>query len=203
MVERIFGRLAAVSLLVCAVAVGGCAAEQLQHKREGELAELLSWLPGRYDNVAQAERDAKSGVHPAHQKIAIVIIPVQTPRLGHHVFYAQEMSVDSPQLVVSERMLSFDIDAKRGIVGLIYNFIEPSRWRDGAQNPQIFTGVMVEDVAPLGCELIWERSGERFTANHDPKHCHRAGGADEGGPEAVVTSESLTLGGFEFRKRGH
>src|SRR5580658_9522562 len=135
MVERIFGRLAAVSLLVCAVAVGGCAAEQLQHKREGELAELLSWLPGRYDNVAQAERDAKSGVHPAHQKIAIVIIPVQTPRLGHHVFYAQEMSVDSPQLVVSERMLSFDIDAKRGIVGLIYNFIEPSRWRDGAQNP--------------------------------------------------------------------
>jgi hypothetical protein len=201
MAEHTFGRLAAVTLLLCALAGGGCADQQRQ--REGDLAELLAWLPGRYDNVAQAERDAKNGVHPAHEKIVIIIIPVQTPRLGHHVFYAQEMAADNAQRVMSERMFSFDIDEDRGIIGLMYNFVEPRRWRDGEQNPQIFTGVMAEDVVPVGCELIWKRSGEHFTANHDPKHCHRAGGADTGGPEATLTAEALTLSGFEFRKSAH
>jgi hypothetical protein len=202
MAEHLWRRLAAVSLLVCTLALGGCADQQ--KLRAEELADLLAWLPGRYDNVAQAERDAKSGAHPAqHEKIAIIIIPVQTPRLGHHVFYAQEMAADDPRRVMSERMFSFDIDEDRGIIGLMYNFAEPRRWRDGQQNPQIFTGVMTEDVAPVGCELIWKRSGERFTANHDPKHCHRAGGADVGGPEATLTAEALTLSGFEFRKSAH
>jgi hypothetical protein len=200
MAEHLLGRLAALSLLVGMLA-GGCADQQ--KLREEELADLLAWLPGRYDNVAQAERDAKNAVHPAHEKIVIVIIPVQTPRLGHHVFYAQEMAADNAQRVMSERMFSFDIDEDRGIIGLMYNFAEPRRWRDGEQNPQIFTGVMSEDVAPVGCELIWKRTGERFSANHDPKHCHRAGAADAGGPEATLTAEALTLSGFEFRKIAH
>ena len=202
MAEHNWRRIVALSLLVGTLLSGGCV-DQEKKQRTTDLAELLTWLPGRYDNVAQAERDAKSGVRGAHQKIAIIIIPVQTPRLGHHVFYAQEMAADSPQLVMSERMFSFDIDEKRGIIGLMYNFAEPQRWRDGSLNPQIFTGVVVEDVAPVGCELIWVRSGERFTASHDPKHCHRAGGAEEAGPEATLTAEALTLGGFEFRRSAH
>jgi CpeT/CpcT family (DUF1001) len=201
MAEHLWGRLAAVSLLVCTLSSGGCADQQ--KLREEELADLLAWLPGRYDNVAQVERDARAGVHPAHEKIAIIIIPVQTPRLGHHVCYAQEMAADNPRRVMSERMFSFDIDEKRGVIGLMYNFAEPRRWRDGDENPQIFTGVLPQDVAPVGCELIWKRSAEQFTASHDPKHCHRAGGADAGGPEATLTAEALTLSGFEFRKSAH
>ena len=101
---------------------------------------------------------------------------------------------------MSERMFSFDIDENRGIVGLMYTFVEPVRWRGGVRNPQLFTSVMTDDVSPIGCELIWKRSGETFTANHDPKHCHRAGGDAASGPEATLSADTLTLAGFEFKK---
>ena len=74
------------------------------------------WLSGRYDNVAQAEQDVKSGVHSPHDKVSIIIIPTNTPRLGHHVFFAQEMAADNPDRVLSERMFSFDLDEERGIL---------------------------------------------------------------------------------------
>lgn len=203
MAETTWRRLALLSLLAGALLLVGCAAQKRERERQDNLADVLAWFPGRYDNVAQAERDEKSGVHPPHAKVAILVIPVQTPRLGHHVFYAQEMAADDPKRVMSERMFSFDIDEDRGIIGLMYDFAEPRRWRDGQLNPQIFTGVLPEDVAPVGCELIWKRSGEQFTANHDPKHCHRAGGGAATGPEATLSADALTLSGYEFRKSAH
>lgn len=203
MAEHTWRRLAAVSLLAGALILVGCAAQKRQQEREDDLADVLAWFPGRYDNVAQAEQDVKSGVHSPHDKVSIIIIPTNTPRLGHHVFFAQEMAADNPDRVLSERMFSFDLDEERGIIGLMYNFAEPRRWRDGQLNPSLFTVVMIEDVAPVGCELIWKRKGEEFLANHDPKHCHRAGAATASGPEATLSAEALTLSGYEFRKSGH
>jgi hypothetical protein len=203
MAETNWHRVAAASLLAVVLMLAGCAAQKRERERADDLADVLAWFPGHYDNVAQAEHDEKSGAHAAHDRVAILIIPVQTPRLGHHIFFAQEMAADDPKRVLSERMFSFDIDEERGIIGLMYNFAEPRRWRDGQLNPQIFTVVMPEDVAPVGCELIWKRSGEQFVANHDTKHCHRAGGKAVSGPDATLSAEALTLSGYEFRKSGN
>jgi len=193
--------LAAASALALML-LGGACADQAQ-KREDDLAELLSWLPGRYDNGAQAQHDAQAGVPAPHDRVALLIMPVSTPRLGHHIFYVQEMAPDNPERIMSQRMFSFDIDEQRGIIGLMYNFIEPLRWRDGARDPRLFTSVMADDVAPVGCELVWTRSGEQFTARHDPKHCHRSGGGGGTGPEATLSADALTLSGYEFRKGAH
>lgn len=203
MAENIRHRLAAVIMLAGALILVGCAAQKRERERADDLADVLAWFPGRYDNVAQAEHDAKSGVAKPHDKVSLIIIPTDTPRLGHHVFFAQEMAADNAKRVLSERMFSFDIDDERGIIGLMYNFAEPRRWRDGQLNPSIFTVVMSEDVAPVGCELVWKRKGDGFEANHDPKHCHRAGGPADSGPEATLSADVLTLSGYEFRKSGH
>jgi hypothetical protein len=202
MAESNWRGIAAACLLAAALMLSGCAAQKRERERAEDLADVLAWFPGHYDNLAQAEHDEKTGVHTPHDRVAILIIPVQTPRLGHHLFYAQEMAADDPKRVLSERMFSFDIDEERGIIGLMYNFAEPRRWRDGQLNPSIFTIVMAEDVAPVGCELIWKRSGEQFVANHDTKHCHRAGGSATSGPDATLSAEALTLSGYEFRKSG-
>lgn len=201
MAEQTWRSLAAASALALLLLGVGCA-DQAQ-KREDDLAELLSWLPGRYDNGVQAQHDAQARVQAAHDHVALLVMPVSTPRLGHHVFYLQEMAPDNPERIMSQRMFSFDIDEKRGIIGLMYNFIEPLRWRDGARDARMFTSVMAEDVAPVGCELIWTRSGDEFTAHHDPKHCHRTGGGSVSGPEATLSAEQLTLSGYEFRKGAH
>ena len=174
----------------------GCASEEKQ--REEDLGELLGWFPGQYDNKEQVAQDEKNGVHQTHVPIALIIVPVQTPRLGHHVYFAEETAADDPKRVMSERMFSFDLDEKRGIVGIMYNFVDSRRWRDGQMNPDIFTVVMTDDVVPVGCEFIWKRSGETYIAGYDPKHCHTR--AKPGENPAELTIDSLNLAGFHFKK---
>ena len=201
MVEAAVRRLATAALVSLALLGGGCANQE--KVKEDDLADLISWLPGRYDNLAQVQHDEKTGVRPPHEAIALLVRPAQTPRLGHHVFYVQEMAPDNAERIMSQRMFSFDTDEKRGVVGLMYTFVEPVRWREAVHNPQMLTGIMTEDVSPVGCELIWKRSGDTFTASHDPKHCHRAGGPAQNGPDATLTPETLTLAGYEFRRSAH
>jgi hypothetical protein len=193
--------LTGAAVLLLAAALAGCSNQG--KVREDDLAELLSWLPGHYDTVAQAQRDEKNGVRPGHDRLALVVLPVYVPRIGHHVFFVEEVASDNAERVMSERLFSFDIDEKRGIIGLMYNFIEPLRWRGGPGNPQLLTSVMTEDVAPVGCELIWTRKGETFSAYHDPQHCHRSAADVTVGPEAQLTPTTLTLGDFEFKKGAH
>ena len=182
----------AAATAIAALGLLGACADQTK-LRESELTQLLGWLPGRYDNTAQADSDAQRGVQPPHDRIALIIVKVYTPRLGHHVFYVQEMAADDPRRVMSERMFSFTVDEKRGIVETVYTFTEPLRWRDGQRNIELFTSVVTEDVQSAGCELLWKKSGEQFSATHDAKLCHSTGGAAPGESAAQLSADSLSL----------
>lgn len=192
------GRRLGCAALGAALAVL-CACTSQTKLREGELTQLLALLPGRYDNSAQAELDARAGARPAHEKIALVIARVYTPRLGHHVFYAQEMAADDARRVMSQKMYSFEVDEKRGIVETVYEFVEPLRWRDGQQNTQLFTSVVTDDVQAEGCQLLWSKNGERFVATHDAKVCPDSGGA-AAAPQAELSVGALSVGDYRFRK---
>ncbi len=190
---------AGLALVTLLGLLAGCATSKGKEHDE-DLSDLIAWFPGHYDDLAQVQKDEKNGVLPPHEQIALVIRPAQTPRLGHHVYFVQEMAPDNPERIMSQRMFSFDVDAERGVVGLMYGFVEPVRWREAAHNPQLLSSVMTEDVSPIGCELIWKRSGDKLVAGHDPKHC-RSAGTQPAGPEASLSPDSLTLAGYEFRKR--
>jgi hypothetical protein len=177
-------------------ALGGCKDET--KLREGELTQLLATLPGEYDNRAQAASDAHLGVRPAHDAVTLIITRVFTPRLGHHVYYAQEIAADDARRVLSQKMYSFEVNEKRGIVETVYQFVEPVRWRDGQQNKDLFTSVVTEDVQPEGCELVWKAESARFVATHDPKVCPDAGGG--AAIQAEFSAGVLTLGDYKFRK---
>ncbi|MBV8783113.1 MAG: hypothetical protein JOZ67_02890 [Gammaproteobacteria bacterium] len=179
------------------LALGGCADQGKQ--REAELTDLLSWLQGSYDNRAQADADAQKAGHAPRERIALLVMPVYVPRVGKHVLYAQESAADDPRRVMSERLFSFDIDEKRGIVGLVFDFVEPRRWRDGQNNPEIFTSVVTQDVSPSGCELLWHRAGQQFIANVDPKRCRVPPGGP-GGNAAELGPDYLNVAGFQFRR---
>jgi hypothetical protein len=190
MAEAARAALAAATALAALGLLGACADQT--KLRESELTQLLEWLPGRYDNTGQADSDPQRGVQP-HDRIALIIVKVYTPRLGHHVFYVQEMAADDPRRVMSERMFSFKVDEKRGIVETVYTFTEPLRWRDGQRNIELFTSVVIEDVQSVGCELLWKKSGEQFNATHDAKLCHGASAEAAAEPQAELTADSLSL----------
>ena len=188
---------AAVILATILGVLSGCK-EDKSKVNEGELTQLLAVLPGEYDNRAQAELDARNGAKPAHDAVTLVIARVFTPRLGHHVYYAQEIVADDPRRVLSQKMYSFQVDEKLGIIETTYAFVEPQRWRDGQQNKELFTSVVTEDVAPEACDLIWKGAAGRFVATHDQKICPDPGGT------AVTQAEfgggALSLGDYKFLK---
>jgi hypothetical protein len=189
-------RCATALALAALLALAACANEA--KKREADLAELLNWLPGSYDNAAQADTDPQAGVRPPHAHVALTIVKVYTPRLGHHVLYAQENAPDDPQRVMSERLFSFAIDDKRGIIESVYGFAEPLRWRDGLEHSELFTSVVSDDVRTIpGCELLWKKVGERFSAAPERAHCPDPVTA---AVTAELSTESLDLAGYRFRK---
>jgi hypothetical protein len=170
---------------------------------ETELVQLLAVLPGHYDNSEQVQTDVRNHKNPPHDAVALTITHVYTPRLGHHVYYAQESAADDPRRVFSEKMYSFTVDEKRGIVETMYEFVEPLRWRDGQQNKDVFTSVTTDDVQPEGCQLLWKKKDEGFVATHDPKACPDAGGGAVL-PQAEFNAGVLTIGEYKFRRtHGH
>jgi len=180
-----------VALLLC-----GCTDQTKVH--EGELTELLAVLPGHYDNTAQVEADARAHSHQ-HDAVALTITHVYTPRLGHHVYYAQETAADDPRRVFGQKMYGFAVDEKRGIVETLYELVDPLRWRDGQQNKDMFTGMVIEDVQPEACQLLWKKNDAGFVATHDAKVCPDAGHG------ALVTQAAfeggvLTIGDYKFRR---
>ena len=179
--------------------LGACASQG--KLREAELTQLLAWLPGSYEGGAQSDSEARRGLEPPRERIALTVVGVYTPRLGHHVLFAQETAADDPRRVMSERMLSFHVDDKRGILESVYTFREPVRWRDGQEHPELFTAVTADDVLSVrGCELSWKKAGEEFTASQDPKLCSEAAHAAPGRMAAELTADLLVLGEYRFKK---
>jgi len=191
-----------LAALACASALGaiGCASGPPK-ATEADLTLMLTMLPGRYDNSAQAEADTRAGVHPAHEAVALLIIHVYTPRLGHYVYYAQESAAGDPRRILSAKMYSFQLDEKRGIVETLYEFVEAGRWRDGAQNKDLFTAVQMEDVQPELCQLFWKKKGDSFVATHDQKACPD-GGAAAATPLMELTVGALSAGDYKFARKG-
>jgi hypothetical protein len=186
----------AAACLAAVVVLGGCASKEPK-VTDADLTRLLALLPGRYDNLAQAESDARNGVHPAHVGVLLVIMHVFTPRLGHYVYYAQETAADDARRVLSQKMYSFQLDEKRGIVETVYEFIEPLRWRDGSKD--LYTGVQLEDVQAEGCQLLWKSMDTGWVARHDPKICPDAGG-ETAPPQVALGVGTLDMGDYKFRK---
>ena len=189
--------LAAGGIAAALLGLGGCTDQTKAY--EGELTQLLAVLPGRYDNTAQAELEARNGVRPAHDAVELTITHVYTPRLGHHVYYAQETAADDPRRVLSQRMYTFRVDDKRGVVETLYQFVEPLRWRDGQRNKDLFTSLDNEDVQAEGCQLLWKRKDAGFVATHDPKVCPDPAG-HAAAPQAELAVGELTIGEYKFRK---
>ena len=92
-------------------------------------------------------------------------------------------------------MYSFTVEDKRGIVATLYQFVEPLRWRDGQQNPDLFTSVVAEDVQAEGCQLLWKKSEAGFSASYDTKVCPGAPAT-----QAELGLGTLSIGDYRFRK---
>jgi hypothetical protein len=196
-------RVTAALLCGTLLMLGGCAdgGGKPDKMTEADLLLMLTMLPGRYDNGAQAEADVHGNIHPAHEGVTLIITHVFTPRLGHYVYSAQESALDDARRVLGQKMWSFELDEKRGLVQTLYEINEPARWRDGYLNKDLFTSMQMEDVQPEGCRLIWKKKADGFAAAHDPKACPDSAAAPAA-PQMELTAGALAVGDYKFVRKG-
>jgi hypothetical protein len=180
-------------LIAAGASLGACTNQQ--KLRDAELVQLKHWLAGRYDNTAQSKADERNGVHPPHESLELVIVPIESVAMGHGAFYLQEMAADDARRVMSQKVLTFT-STDKGIVESVASLADPLRWRDGQRNPEVFLGMTPKDLAPTaGCELTWKKEGERFTGANDSKHCRTTSHAVMGLVEVDSRAE-LTVDEF-------
>ena len=78
--------------------------------------------------------------------------------LGDNVFYVQESIAGDPNRVLGQKIVMFGV-VKGKIVQTDFALNEPHRWRNGQNNPDLFKGIMTQDVRSIkGCSLRWKRA---------------------------------------------
>jgi hypothetical protein len=125
-----------------------------QPKRDEVMVnELVVLLAGSYDNIAQSRNSSE---HPA---LRLMVVPVQAPAVGDHVFYVQEMAADDPRRVLSQKVYVLNGVPKREQAILTQlDLNEPLRWRDGHLHRDLFRGLLTQDLrARPGCDMLWTR----------------------------------------------
>jgi len=170
------------------------------------MQELISMLPGHYDNTAQVQSDVAHGVQPPHEGVALDIVPIDAIMIGQNVFYVQESIAGDPRRVLGQKLMVFGV-TKKQIVQTDYALVEPYRWRDGQRDPDIFKGLDTHDVRVVkGCSLRWKRAAAGFSGANEPRTCHGGGSMSgysaiearaELGPEEYATAE------LAYDKPGH
>ena len=181
----------ATTAAACLLA-GGCASKMKDAQLR--VAQIADLLPGHYTNAAQAQADAKAGVEK-HEAKSIDIVRLDLPLLSDHAFYAQENSLDEMGQILSQRLFTFEAVDDGSVVQRIYTFTQPARWRNGQNNPSVFTGVMFKDTSPLaGCDLVWKSEGTKLVGTNSRETC-RVTSASVG---ALRTEMKIELSGDEL-----
>lgn len=178
--------------LTLALLLSACASQQ--KLRQAELEQLISMLPGIYDNGAQARADTASGVTPPHAALNLLITPFYAPALGEHVFHVRETAADDARRLISQHVWTLAVVDKQRIVQGIHLLAEPERWRTG--NPELFRSLMARDVRPLtGCELVWQKTADGFSAANQRASCRANSRVDD---EVVTVEHRIELRGDEL-----
>jgi hypothetical protein len=155
---------------------------------EAALNELVALLPGTYDNLAQ------SRASPDHSALRLAVAQVQAPLVGDHVYYVQEMAANDLRRVLSQRLyvLNSVPDSESSAMTQL-DFAEPSRWRNGHENRDLFRSLLMQDLrVRAGCDLLWKKSEaeEGFTATNNPQQC-RTNSRDTG--ETLKVDQRMEL----------
>jgi hypothetical protein len=140
-------------LVLVLLAASGVAVTAQPKREEIMLAELVAMLGGSYDNLAQSRASSE---HPA---LKVMVVPVDAPGVGEHVFYVQETAADDARRVLAQRLYVLNVVPKsEQAIMTQLEFNEPGRWRDGQLKPELFRALLMQDLrVRAGCELLWSR----------------------------------------------
>jgi hypothetical protein len=206
-------KMITVSLLLLAFTVGKA---QKTNALQQDMALLLQWFEGEFDNFQQVYKEKEDKVVEVHEHIHSIFKKVDLPSFGKQVFYVlQYMDGDSTK-IYRQRIYSFNENKKENTIQLdIYSFIADSLYYYAHVNTAKLQGLTPAMMTRTdGCEVFWQRQGERFIGYMKEKACNfiskRSGKKIFITDSLVLTSEEIWIrdeaydenGGYVFGHKG-
>ena len=183
--------------LVFALAVSGCqSTDTIENEAnlEGDLAEMLSWFPGIYDNYEQIEAERLGDLPEAlrHRHLNHTFFPVEIAGIPGGQLYAQQYQHHDSADLYRQRIYSFQTDPDEGAIRLtIYTPNSPRDLIDVHLDPEQQATLDASDFfLKPGCEVYWTRDEAQFEGYLKPKACSYYSTRFE---TQVYLEETLTL----------
>ncbi len=161
--ERIF--LAHAFLLVLSGCDHAQESEHISKATQGALPMVKQWVHGNYDNIAQAEADAKADLPPElmHRPMHQLFVPIVVPKLEGYIVF-QQSSMDgstSPALIFRHGLIQYipDTDSEALLQRELY-FKDAEPYKNAHMTPEILADITLDD-------LIWNAGSEyRFRGRY-------------------------------------
>ena len=141
---------------------------------EADLARLMQWFPGEYDNTEQHDADVAAGKEQVHEHIFHIFKPVSAPAIGPHAVFVKQYMDGNYEEVYRQRLYSFSADqATESVKLVIYSFKDEAKYRATDKDPSIISQITMEEVYTIpGCEVFWKWQGEHFVGHMVERACN-------------------------------
>lgn len=150
------------SLLIgLALAVFVAGAARAAHPNQRDLDQLQKTLQGTFQSKSANEQWS---IQWEEASLAV----------GNAVYYVRQSNLDNAQLLLAQRIWTFELQPKGDILQREWVFKDPQRWARVDRNPKMLLSMLPEDLRELpGCQLLWSRpvspkNGRKSNPNSSP-----------------------------------
>lgn len=141
---------------------------------EEQIAEIMSWWHGDYDNSAQVNllvsqgkpvwREDGSG-KGGHIEVTSHYRPIELPQFGEHVIYVEETKHGDPANIFRQRIYTLSADQSAGLVRVkLWNFRDKKKYVGAWQDLTKLSELKPEEMFPLpdNCDLLVRRQDDKY-----------------------------------------
>jgi hypothetical protein len=160
--------MAVVSLVTIPAAAQTPTTITARNVLDKDMAKMLEWFPGRYDNDLQVYFDGELNTPQANRngRIHSIFAPVALPAFGPNVFYVEQYADGDPTKIYRQRIYRFTADYTENAVKL--EIFAPSPEQALAMKGGFGDATKLVGLSPAnmtlypGCEVFWRRQENQF-----------------------------------------
>jgi hypothetical protein len=135
---------------------------------EKDLATLLQWFPGRYDNDLQVYFDGELNTPQENRngRIHSIFAPVTLPAFGPNTFYVEQYADGDPSKIYRQRIYRFSADHGENAIKLEIFAPSPEQataMRGAYADPSKLAALTPTNMTLYpGCDVYWQRQDNQF-----------------------------------------
>ena len=178
-----------------------------QSPLEKDLAQIMAWWPGTYNNDRQvAEVEAQMGEENftgevwrldgsgmgGYLNVTSHYLRLDAPDIGENVLYVEEYRDGQPGETYRQRVYTLSVDEEEQVIRVnLANFQDREKYIGAYSDIAMLDGVTRDDLAPFPeiCDLIVEQRGNRYHMRMRTNAC--AFGGQAFSYEAVITGDAF------------